>query len=98
MESFLDNIKQELFKRFYMPLYFPLICLISCLLITKSKVSYNYTRYKFLLFSAGIFVIIISEVSIRYSGLTNLYSLMFLATPVLLFSIIYLYLFKKAKT
>ncbi len=98
VESFLDNIKQELFKRFYMPFYFPLICLISCLLITKSKDSYKYTRYKFLLFSTGVLIIIISEISIRYSGLTNLYSLMFVGIPILLFSIIYLYLFKKAKT
>ena len=98
VESFLDNIKQELFKRFYMPFYFPLICLISCLLITKSKDSYNYTRFKFLLFSSGIFIIILSELSIRYSGINKWYSSVFMLIPILLFLITYLYLFKKAKT
>ena len=98
VESFLDNIKQELFKRFYVPFYFPLICLISCLLITKSKDSYNYTRFKFLLFSSGIFIIILSELSIRYSGINKWYSSVFMLIPILLFLITYLYLFKKAKT
>ncbi len=97
VESFLDNIKQELFKRFYVPFYFPLICLISCLLITKSKDNYNYTRFKFLLFSSGIFIIILSELSIRYSGLDKWYSLAFMSIPILIFLITYLYFFRKAK-
>ena len=97
VESFLDNIKQELFKRFYVPFYFPLICLISCLLITKSKDSYNYTRFKFLLFSSGIFIIILSELSIRYSGLDKWYSLAFMSIPILIFLITYLYFFRKAE-
>ena len=63
-KNFLVNLKQELFKRFYLPFYFPLICLISCLLITKSKDTYNYTRFKFFLFSLGVFVIILSEISL----------------------------------
>jgi len=98
VESFLSPLKQEIFKRFYMPFYFPLICLISCLLITKSKDNYNYTKFKFLLFSTGIFVIILSELSVRYSGINNWYSSLFISIPIFLFLITYLYFFKKAKT
>jgi len=98
VKSFLSPLKQEIFKRFYMPFYFPLICLISCLLITKSKDNYNYTKFKFLLFSTGIFVIILSELSVRYSGINNWYSSLFISIPIFLFLITYLYFFKKAKT
>ena len=97
-ENFLTSLKQELFKRFYLPFYFPLIALVSCLLITSTKENNNFTRFKFLLFNIGILVIILSEISIRYSGLNKLYSLVFMCIPILLFILTYLYFFNKAKT
>ncbi|MDC0328678.1 LptF/LptG family permease, partial [Candidatus Pelagibacter sp.] len=39
------NINQELFKRIYLPLYIPLITLISCLLILKSKEQKIFNNY-----------------------------------------------------
>jgi len=97
-KRFLKPLTQELFKRFYLPFYFPLIALLSCLLITKSKDNYNFTRFKFLLFNIGVLVIILSEVSIRYSGLNNINSLMFMFVPIFLFFSTYLYFYRKAKT
>jgi len=97
-KGFLSNLKQEIFKRFYLPFYFPLITIVACLLITKSKDDYKFTQFKFILFNFGVAIIILSEVSIRYSGLTPLYSYIFLFIPIILFVSTYLYLFKKAKT
>ena len=96
--GFLSNLKQEMFKRFYLPFYFPLISIIACLLITKSKDDYKFTQFKFILFNIGVAIIVLSEVSIRYSGLKPLYSYIFIFMPIILFISSYLYLFKKAKT
>jgi len=97
-KQFLSNLKQEIFKRFYLPLYFPLIAIIACLLITRSKDDYKFTRFKFTLFNIGVAIIVLSEISIRYSGLTPLYSYIFIFIPIILFILTYLYLFNRAKT
>ena len=97
-KGFLSNLKQEIFKRFYLPFYFPLLTIIACLLITKSKDDYKFTQFKFILFNIGVAIIVLSEVSIRYSGLKPLYSYIFIFIPIILFISTYLYLFNKAKT
>ena len=97
-KGFLGNLKQEIFKRFYLPFYFPLIAVIACLLITRSKDDYKFTQFKFILFNIGVTIIILSEVSIRYSGLKPLYGYIFIFIPIILFISAYLYLFNRAKT
>ena len=84
-KSYLKNIKQELLKRIYLPLYLPLMALVSCFLILKSKDNSEYTTFKFKLFLTGIVFLIISEVSVRYAGLNNKYNLIFILTPIILF-------------
>ena len=84
-KSYLKNIKQELLKRIFLPFYLPLIALIACFLVLKSKDNPEYTNFKFKLFLIGIIFLIISEVSIRYAGLNNKYNLIFILTPIILF-------------
>jgi lipopolysaccharide export system permease protein len=84
-KSYLKNIKQELLKRIYLPLYLPLLALVACFLILKSKDNSEYTNFKFKLFLTGIVFLIISEVSLRYAGLNNKYNLIFILTPIILF-------------
>ena len=84
-KSYLKNIKQELLKRIYLPLYLPLFALVACFLTLKSKDRPEYTSFKFKLFLTGIAFLIISEVSLRYAGLNNKYNLIFILTPIILF-------------
>ena len=84
-KSYLKNIKQELLKRIFLPLYLPLLALVACFLILKSKDNHEYTNLKFKLFLIGIIFLIISEVSIRYAGLNNKYNLIFILIPIILF-------------
>jgi lipopolysaccharide export system permease protein len=84
-KSYLKNIKQELLKRIFLPLYLPLLALVACFLILKSKDNHEYTYFKFKLFLIGIIFLIISEVSIRYAGLNNKYILIFILIPITLF-------------
>ena len=46
----IDNIIKELYKRIIIPLYIPVLILISLLLIFKSKENINYPRYRILIF------------------------------------------------
>ena len=84
-KTYLKNIKQELLKRICLPLYLPLLALIACFLILKSKNSHEYSNFKLKLFLIGIIFLIISEVSIRYAGLSDKNNLIFIVTPIILF-------------
>ena len=91
----LKNIKQETLKRIFKPLYIPVICLVASLLIFISKDNYNYNIIRIILFSLGMIFLITSEVSIRYSGLDDIKSLIFVATPISIIFIIYSIIFKQ---
>ena len=90
----LKNIKQETLKRIFKPFYIPVICLIASLLIFASKDSYAYSRVKIILFLLGIIALIASEISVRYSGLDNTKSLIFIGMPLIMIFIIYSIIFK----
>jgi len=88
---------QELLLRFYMPIIIPLITLIACLLILKSKDDINYKYSKLFLFILIFLVIIISEASLKYST-TNLIGLsFFILFPIFGFFLVYFILITKLK-
>ena len=93
----LNDSFQEFFKRIVLPLYLPILSLIACLIIIKSKDDYDYLRYKFLLFVFGVCTIIISEISIKYSGTQLIQNQLLISLPISLFIFIYGYFIKKFK-
>ena len=96
--SFKNKISQELFSRIFKPFYIPLLALISGYLLIKSKNSQNFSNYKFKIFSTGIVVISVSEISTKfYSANINIGSLIFLI-PFILFFLFYLFFIKKLNT
>ena len=90
-----DNVKQELLKRFYMPIYLPLLGLLTCLLLLRSKENKDYNYYKLSLFFLIFIIIIISEVSLRYSSNGDAGFIFFIIFPILSFVTLYIYLIKK---
>lgn len=92
-----ERINQELIKRFILPFYLPLLSLIACLLITKSKDEFKYNKFTYLLFLLGIVIIIISELSIRYSSENYLNNFFLISLPILIFLVIYSYFILKTK-
>ena len=62
----LDNIFQEMYKRFIIPFYLPVLILISLLLIVNSKESTLYSKYKTGVFISGLIIIIFSESALRF--------------------------------
>ena len=62
----LSNIFRELYKRFIIPLYIPILILVSLILILISKEKSNYIKLKLLIFLFGLFIIIFSETTLRF--------------------------------
>ena len=91
-KSSIDNVLQEFLKRFYKPIYLPLIALITSLLLIRSKESPNYKFYTNFLFLIVFLVIIISEISLRYVSSNTIGLWFFIFFPVTLFFLIYIYL------
>ena len=82
---------QEINKRIILPFYMPVLSLIACLIILKSKDDFNFPKYKFLLFLFGVLAIITSEISIRYSSINFINNIYLMFLPLILFVFIYIY-------
>ena len=96
----IDNILKELYKRIIIPLYIPVLILISLLLIFKSKENINYPRYRILIFLIGFSTIILSEMTIRLIKEDFLENLKFVLIPLVLIVSLYsnyLFRFKENK-
>ncbi len=91
----LISVNQELIKRFYAPFFIPLIALIASILILKSKDSSNYSKFRIKVFLYVLSIIIFSEISLKYAGINKLSSLIFLLSPLIIFLINYILIFKK---
>ena len=87
----IPDIKQETNKRFLKPIYIPLLALFCCFLIIISKENKNYNRFKFSIFILCFLLIIISEISLRYTTSENGMKI-FILLPTIFFLIIYYYL------
>ena len=80
----IDNILKELYKRIVIPLYIPVLILISLLLIFRSKENINYSRYRILIFFIGFSTIILSEMTIRLIKEDFLENVKFVLIPLIL--------------
>ena len=95
----IDNIIKELYKRVIIPLYIPVLILISLLLIFKSKENINYSRYRIFIFLIGFSIIILSEMTIRLIDEDLIKNLKIFIIPIILVIILYLnYLIKFKST
>ena len=91
------EIEQELFKRFYKPLYIPLIALMSCFLVIVPKNNTSYKRNRKIIFFITFLIIVFSEASLRYSSISNLSTFLYIIIPWVLFILIYLIFYKQTK-
>ena len=91
----LDEMKQELLKRYYKPIYIPIITLICCFLIFTGKSNNNFKKSQIAIFLGVIFIIIISETSLRYATKSDVLFFLYLLIPITLFLIFYLFSYYK---
>ena len=95
-KSLMDN-RIELNKRFGMPIYIPLISLICCLLLAsrRDKKMFNYNKYIY--FFIGLIVLVFSEITVRYSGISWNHTLFYYFIPIFFGPIFYLILIRLFK-
>jgi len=94
----LNNISQELFSRVFKPLYFPLLAIVSALLLIKSKNSIGYSRYKIMIFIIGVLLISFSEILTKFFSYDFNKSFLLMIVPVLMSIIFYILFYKQSLT
>jgi lipopolysaccharide export system permease protein len=87
----LDNIIAELYKRFVIPLYIPVLMLITMLLITHSKEKVNYSKHRFFIFLFGFLIIIFSESTLRFINTSFYNNFLISLIPVIITFFLYFY-------
>jgi len=96
-ESSIAAIKEEVFRRLFLPLYLPIIALFVSTLVLFSKDRFDYKRFKGKIFISVFFLIVLSEISTRYIGKEFFMSIIFTFFPIILFGLSYLIIYKKAR-
>ena len=93
----LDNLFQELYKRLIVPLYIPLLILVSLSIIIISKENKIYQKYKIMIFLSGIILIIISESFLNLIQGDFYQNLKIVSIPLVTFTFLYFYIKSKLK-
>ena len=93
----IDPLQRELFRRFLLPFYIPLLALFVSTLVLTSKDKFTYSKSKSKVFLGSVLLIIISEMSIRYITKENFTALFFISMPFFLFIITYFLMNMKLK-
>ena len=93
-EKFNKDIKIEVNKRFGMPFFIPLIGLIACFLLSSKRDKKIYYSYKYIYFLIGFLILIASEITVRYSGISFNHTILYYTIPVILLPFIYLLLIR----
>ena len=87
----LDNINAEFYKRFVIPLYIPVLMLITMLLIIQSKEKVNYSKYRLFIFLFGFLIIIFSESTLRFINTSFYNNFLLSLIPVVITIFLYFY-------
>ena len=96
-KDLIKEVKLELIKRLYKPIYIPLITLFCCYLLLFSKNQKNFKTRINLIFISVFFLIILSEVSVRYSVMSVNFMYIYLITPIIIYISGYLIFARLAK-
>jgi len=90
------NYKKEIIsnlnRRIVIPFYIPVISLICCLLLIKSK---NRPAGKVIVFFYCFVLLVFTELAVRYTGINSFVLFSFVAMPLVLILLIYIYLIYK---
>ena len=97
-ENSIKYVKEEIFERFYKPLYLPLLSLIACMFFFISKENKKFTFYKYIIFLTGVITIIISEISLRYASNNTSGLYFFIVFPLLAALSLYIFSYNRSKT
>ena len=93
----LSNIFKELYKRFVIPFYIPILILCTLFLMIVSKENVNYAKYRVIIFMLGLGVIIFSETTLKFVRETFLLNFQILLIPLIVFITLYFIIYFKSQ-
>ena len=95
-KSMMDT-KIEINKRLGMPIYIPLISLISCFLLTSRKDTKMFYLNKYIYFLFGFLILALAEIIVRYSGISWNHTIIYYLLPIGTTPLFYLALIRAFK-
>jgi lipopolysaccharide export system permease protein len=91
------NVVKEFYKRFIIPLYIPVLMMVSLLLIINSKENINYIKQRIYIFLLGVIIIIFSETTLRFISKDLFENIKIVIIPLILIIFFYLIFLKYLK-
>jgi len=89
-KNFKTEILPILNRRITLPLYFPIIALFASFLLIKSKKRFLFSKVSVFLYC--FLILLYAELIIRYTGINNFISKLFILSPVVLSILVYIFL------
>jgi lipopolysaccharide export system permease protein len=89
------EVLAEINRRFGMPLYIPLLSLLSSFLLVSREESKVKGWYKYFYFSLAFAILIIAEILVRYSGKSSTHGLLYYLLPLFCIPVIYIELIRR---
>jgi len=93
----LKQNKIEFNRRFGMPIFIPLVALISCFLLLSRNEKKISGFYKYIFFFIGFAILVGSEITVRYSGTSLHHAAIYYLIPIGLIPFVYLSLIRTFK-
>ena len=90
-----NEIVTILNRRFLLPFYIPIISLVCSFLLIKNQTRKNFFINKYSVFLLSFFVLLYSELIIRFTGISEIISILFIISPFILIPMLYLFLIMK---
>ena len=87
-----EEITAVVYRRLFLPFYIPVLSLICSLCLIKSSKNY-FNRY--VIFTYSFILVILTEITVRLTGINFLIRTIFTIAPFILFFLFYSFLFLK---
>ncbi len=88
----IKQVSEELYKRLVIPFYTLVVSLIGASLIVEPKSRYFLKFHKLNIFLIGVFILILSQISLKFFFMSIYMAYLILLLPVILITIYYLFL------
>ena len=96
-EKNLRDTKAEINRRFGMPIFIPLVALISCFLLRSRREEKISGLYNYICFFIGFSILVGSEITVRYSGISWNHTAVYYLIPIALLPLVYFFLIRTFK-
>ena len=89
------EVLAEINRRFGMPLYIPLLALLSSFLLVTREESKVKSWYKYFYFGLAFTILITAEILVRYSGKSLTHGLFYYLLPLFCIPVVYIELIRR---